>query len=515
MIAYCFVHCSPMETMLETSNTDQIVIAELERIFRIQKEAFLKDPYPSAKRRIERMQKVPKMLRKYRSQILAALHKDFGGHSEQAGDLLEILGMFERTEYNCKQVKKWMKPIPKAGNFVTLGNAQVYLKSHPKGVIGNMVSWNFPFDIAIGPMLDALGAGNRVIIKPSDLAPACGSVLKEMISETFPEDLVFVVNGGLDLAKHFATLSWDHLVYTGSGTVGKLIMKAAAENLVPVTLELGGKSPVIVGEDAINDETIASIAGVKSVKRGQMCVTGDFCFVPNAHLDEFVQKITRHFQAHFSGDTNGGAHACGIISERHLKRLHNLVDEAVTSGAQVINTGGDMKESGRHMPFHIVVNPAEDIVLMKEEIFGPILPILGYESIDEVIEYINRGDKPLGLYIYSKNATLINTIAENTHSGGVAVNVIALQAGVPSLPFGGVGASGMGVHHGEEGFREFSNQRGYFIRKQGGTYDMMMPPYGKRTDYLINKVAYAPMAKQAMFALKKLPKDLWAILFKS
>lgn len=503
-----------MKTSVQQSPEDTLVISELERIFSVQKAAFLKDPYPSSETRIERMKRVPIMLRKYREKILKALADDFGGHSTQAGDLLEILGMFDRADYNITNVKRWMKPIPKAGNLVTIGNAKVFLKSHPKGVIGNMVSWNFPFDIAIGPMLDALGAGNRVIIKPSDLAPECGAVLQEMIAETFNEDLVAVVNGGLPLAKHFSTLSWDHLIYTGSGTVGKMVMKAASENLVPVTLELGGKSPVIIAEDAMNVTTIEGVAGIKAVKRGQMCVTGDYCLVPRKHLEEFVEKLAAYFTAHFSNDNNGALHTCGIISERHLKRLQGLVSEAKEAGAKVINTGGDMLESEKHMPFHVVVDPPTNIALMKEEIFGPILPIVPYDTIEDVISYVNKGDKPLGLYIYSKNDAFINQICENTHSGGVAVNVIAIQAGMPSLPFGGVGASGMGVHHGEEGFREFSNQRGYFIRNQGGTYDMIMPPYGKDTNHLIEKVAYAPFAKQIIFALKRMPKAILEMVFK-
>jgi len=493
--------------------SDQLVIQQLQEIFEGQKAAFQKEPYPTAAVRIERMERIPKMVRAYRNQIIAALNQDFGGHSEDAADLLEIISMFDRVAFNVAHVKKWMKPIPKAGNIVTLGNAKSYLQSQPKGVIGNMVSWNFPFDIGLGPTIDALGAGNRVIIKPSDLAPACGALLQKMIEETFDPTVVAVVNGGLPLAKHFPTLPWDHLVYTGSGAVGKLVMKAAAENLVPVTLELGGKSPIIVHSDSVNEETIESIAGIKVVKRGQMCVTGDYCLVPQNKMEEFVKKITTHFQKHFSTDQNGAAHACGIISDRHLKRLHALISEAESSGAQVINTGADMKESGRHMPFHIVVNPPNDIALMQEEIFGPILPVIPYNSTEEIIQFVNAGDKPLGLYVYSKNNAFTNQICTQTQSGGVAVNVMALQAGLPSLAFGGVGASGMGLHHGEEGFREFSNQRGYFIKRQGGTYDMILPPYGKKTKELIHEVAYAPIWKQGIFALKRLPGDLLRMLF--
>lgn len=492
---------------LEFINTDDKAIERLNRIFKLQKAAFLNNPYPSAEERIALMQRVEPMLRKHRKAILEALDADFNGHSPQGGDLLEILGMFDRAKYNIANVKKWMKPIPKQGNPVTLGSSKAYLKYHPKGVIGNMVSWNFPFDIGLGPTLDALAAGNRVIIKPSDLSPACGQVLQEMISETFDEDTVSVVNGQLGLAKYFATRPWDHLLYTGSGVVGKQVMKAAAENLVPVTLELGGKCPAILDQSGVTDANIAEIAGVKVVKRGQMCVTVDYCLVPDTHLEEFTNKMVATFQQHFS-EGNGVAHACGIITQRHLTRLNGLVDEAKAGGTKVIQIGQDVQGDNRNMPFYIVVNPSDDLRLMQDEIFGPILPIKPYQHVQEVIDYVNQGDQPLGLYIYSQQQEFVDTITANTRSGGVAVNVCALQAAQPSLPFGGIGSSGMGVHHGEEGFKEFSNPRGYFVRGKGGTIDQITPPYDKATDELIEHVAYGRVKDQLKFALKTLPKNL-------
>ncbi len=487
-------------------------ITQLNKLFELQKKAFQLDPYPSVEVRIERIKRIPPMLKKYRSKIHAALDQDFGGHSDKASDLLEIIGLMDRAEFIAKNVKRWMKPKKKSGNLITLGNAKIYLKSHPKGTIGNMVSWNFPFEIALGPTIDALAAGNRVIIKPSDLGPACGAVLEEMINDTFDRDLVAVVNGDLELAKHFPTLPWDHLIYTGSGHVGKLVMAAASKNLVPVTLELGGKSPVIVHKDAVNNETIKSIASIKSVKRGQMCVTGDYCLVHSSKINEFVEKISAQFKNDFGADNNGAAHTCGIISEKHLMRLHSLIEDAENKGAKVINTGQENKENKRHMPFYVIVNPTREMKVMQEEIFGPILPIISYDTTDEVIQFINEDDHPLGLYIYGNDKPFINKICKNTQSGGVAINVIAIQAGVPSLPFGGIGASGMGMHHGEEGFREFSNQRGYFHKRKGGVYNIVMSPYGQKTDKLINDVAYASLGKQALFALKTLPRNIAALI---
>lgn len=482
----------------------------LDRIFHLQKEAFLRNQHPSAEQRMELMQRVPGMLRKYRQQIHVALDADFGGHSHEQSDLLEILGMFDRAKFNIQNVKKWMRPVTKASNPITQGNSKAYIQYQPKGVIGNMVSWNFPFDISIGPMLDQLGAGNRIIIKPSDLSPECGKLLEQMIGETFAEDQVAVINGGLDFARYFPTLPWNHLVYTGSGAVGRQIMTAAAANLVPVTLELGGKCPAIVGPDcAVDDLTIATVAGVKVIKRGQMCVTVDYCLVPESSLSAFTDKLTKYMQTHFAAQ-NAALHACGIINDRHVVRLNKLVEDAKASGAKVIQIGEQSKAGNRDMPFYLVVNPSEDLELMRQEVFGPILPIRTYKDTADAISFVNKGDRPLGLYIFSKDKGFVKEVTQNTQSGGVAVNVIALQAGQPSMGFGGNGASGMGRHHGEEGFREFSNPRGYFERGVGGTINWIIPPYGANTRFLIEKVAYASLGKQLIFALKILPKNLLA-----
>jgi coniferyl-aldehyde dehydrogenase len=499
-----------MSDILEAGSVDQAATQELQRVFQLQKAAFLRDPNPSATQRIALMSRVPDMLRKYRQKILEALDADFSGHSHDQGDLLEILGMFDRAKFNIDHVAKWMKPVSKASNPITQGDSKAYVQYQPKGVIGNMVSWNFPFDIAVGPMLDQLGAGNRVIIKPSDLSPACGEVLREMCAETFDEDQVAVVNGGLEFARHFPTMAWDHLVYTGSGAVGRQVMTAAAANLVPVTLELGGKCPAVIAPDSVDDErTIATVAGIKVIKRGQMCVTVDYCLVPESHLKLFTDKLAAYMKAHFA-EGNAATHACGIISERHVTRLNKLVDEARASGAEVIQIGRELKPGARDMPFYLVINPSDELALMQQEIFGPILAIKTYRDTPDAIAYINKGDRPLGLYVFAKDRGFIDQVTQKTQSGGVAINAIALQAGQPSMGFGGSGASGMGRHHGEEGFREFSIARGYFERGTGGTIDWIIPPYGAGTRMLIDKVAYAPLAQQALFALKQLPKNLLA-----
>lgn len=482
---------------------------QLDRIFRAQQEAFRRNPNPSSKQRKELMKRVPDMLLGNRARILAALDADLGGSAHTEADLFEIISVIQRAQFNIAHVRGWMKPVRKAANPVTQGNSKAYIKYQPKGVVGNMVTWNFPFEIALGPTLDALGAGNRVIIKPSELTPECGRVLTEMIAETFDEDQVAVVTGDLEFAKYFATKPWDHLVYTGGANAGREVMRSAAANLVPVTLELGGRNSTIVGRDKVTDPTtISIIAGVKTLKRGQVCVTVDHCLVPEESLSEFTDALVAHMKESFGADNAAGS--CGIINDRHVARLTELVHQARESGVQVIQIGQEQTGGSRLMPFFVVVDPSDDLPLMQQEIFGPILPIKTYRTTQDVIDRVNAGDRPLGLYVFSDDRAFIDEITQHTQSGGVAVNAIAMQAGMPSLGFGGVGASGMGRHHGEEGFREFSNPRGYFDRRTGGTFDLIVPPYGEGTRQLIQDVAYGPLVKQLRFAATTLPKNLIA-----
>ena len=292
------------------------------------------------------MKRVPDMLLRNRERILAALDADLGGSAHTEADLCEIIGLKQRAEFNSAQVRGWMKPIGKTNNAITQGDSKVYIKHQPKGVVGNMVTWNFPFEIALGPTLDALGAGNRVIIKPSELTPECGRVLAEMIAETFNEDQVAVVTGDVEFAKYFATMPWDHLVYTGGANAGREVMRAAAANLVPVTLELGGKNPTIVGRDKVTDPTtIATIAGIKTVKRGQVCITADHCLVPLESLAEFTDALVTYMQEAFGGDNAAGS--CGVVNDRHVARLTELIDQARESGAQVIQVGQEATDGGR------------------------------------------------------------------------------------------------------------------------------------------------------------------------
>lgn len=325
-----------------------------------------------------------------------------------------------------------------------------------------------------------LAAGNRVIIKPSEFTPATGALLAKMIREAYPEDLVTVVNGGLELSKRFSQLKFNHILYTGNPAVGKLVMGEAAKNLVPVTLELGGKCPAILLKGSVDEENVETIVGTKLLKNGQMCISVDYVLCPRTEVAAFTDAAEKLFQSTLSGYTSSTDNT-GLISERHVNRINHLISEAEKAGVKSIKLGGDAAKQNtkRQLPLTLLVNPSRDLGVMQEEIFGPVLPVIPYDDLDSAIDEINAGERPLGLYVFGGDLDAANKLINNTNSGGAAINCAALQGALPSLPFGGSGNSGMGRHHGVEGFREFSNPRGVFTRPKANV-DMVkafMPPY--------------------------------------
>jgi coniferyl-aldehyde dehydrogenase len=325
-----------------------------------------------------------------------------------------------------------------------------------------------------------LAAGNRVIIKPSEYTPATGALLAKMIKETYPEDLVTVVNGGLELSKRFSQLQFNHILYTGNPAVGKLVMGEAAKNLVPVTLELGGKCPAIMQHGSVSDENVETILGTKLLKNGQMCISVDYVFCPRAEVSGFTHAAVNLFNSKLA-DYASSTDNTGIISQRHVDRINRLVGEAEKAGVKSIRLGGEIPKENtkRQLPLTLLVDPPRDLEVMQDEIFGPVLPIIPYDDLEAAIDEINAGERPLGLYVFGDDIDAANKIINNTNSGGAAINCAALQGALPSLPFGGSGNSGMGRHHGVEGFREFSNPRGVFTRGKGNTdlIKAFMPPY--------------------------------------
>ena len=462
------------------STSDQAAIVALRAAFAAQRAAFHADRRPSLAERKSRIGKLVGMLLGHREQISAALSQDFGCHPAPASDLIEVLGPVARANYVLERLEDWMRPSARDVDAAMLGSAQAYIQSQPKGVVGNIVPWNFPFDLSVGPMIEMLAAGNRVIVKPSEYTPACAALLAEMVSKTFDPTLVHVVVGGLDLARAFSEMPWDHLLYTGSPNVGRQIMQAAARNLTPVTLELGGKCPALLTPGSVNAANVDSVIGTKTIKNGQMCISVDYCLVPRADIDQFV-SLSKAFMHRVAADYSRSADCTGIISERHLDRLCDLLNEARDRASTIVplEPDGKVDRQTRRMPISLVIDPQSDLRIMQEEIFGPILPIVPYDDLDDAIAMINAGERPLGLYVFGDDQAAIANVLGQITCGGAAVNTCALQGALPSLAFGGVGMSGMGRHHGIEGFREFSNPRGVVVRGEGDHIDAFFAPYGK------------------------------------
>ncbi len=476
-----------VENRATTSGEDAAAIAELHEMVARQREAFLADPFSSLAERQALLGALAGMLLGHRAQIEEAMSSDFGVHPRLAADLIEVLGPAGRAGYAAEQLSTWMAPEPRWTDPNLFGSGRAFVQPQPKGVIGNIVPWNFPFDLSVGPLVEMLAAGNRVVLKPSEYAPACGELLREMIRATFDGDRVDVVLGGVELARAFARVRWDHLLYTGSTSIGREIAKAAAEQLVPVTLELGGKCPAIITEDSIDRESIKQVLGTKAVKNGQMCISVDYCLVPRERLEEFAQLAVEYVRESMPGYSESEG-CTGIISTRHLERLEALLDDARERGCDVrpLEEGAQPDRATRQMPLSLVIEPADDVALMQEEIFGPILPVKAYDRLDEAIDRVNSGERPLALYAFAKDEKVADDILRRTTSGGACVNAAAVHGALPSLPFGGSGHSGFGRHHGIDGFREFSNLRAVFVRGDGDVIEAFVPPYGPAAQAVVD-----------------------------
>lgn len=482
------------EGPLPTARTDDDeAIRALREIFVAQRAAFMRAPFPSLEERIANLNKLIAMMVTNADAVVDAMSADFGSHPRPASEMVEVLGVIARAQHAIEKLPGYMAPSVREVDPAFFGSATASIQLQPKGVVGNIVPWNFPFELAIGPLIDMLAAGNRAIIKPSEYTPASAALMGRMVRETFDADLVSVVEGGLDLSRAFADLRWDHLLYTGSPHVGREIMMAAARNLVPVTLELGGKCPAILTPGSVTPASVADVIGTKLIKSGQVCISVDYTLVPRGEMDLFAELATKHFRATTPAYSRSDDCA-GIISPRHLDRLEAMIAEARAAGARVIQPeeGGETDPATRRMPFSMVVDPDASLSVMREEVFGPILPIVPYDTVDDAIAFVNAGERPLGLYVFGEDTAVTDHVVERTVSGGVAINCCAMQGALPSMGFGGVGNSGMGRHHGPEGFREFSNPRGLFTRGTGDAIGLFYPPYANAAAMLAAMKAGAP-----------------------
>ena len=467
------------ENRTATMPDDAAAIAELDEIVGRQRTAFLADPFPSLEERRTLVGSIAAMVMGHRTEIEEAMSADFGVHPTLATDLIEVLGVAGRSAYAAERLEAWMAPEARPADPALYGSGRAFVQPQPKGVVGNIVPWNFPFDLSLGPLVEMLAAGNRVVLKPSEHTPACAELLRDMVRATFDRDRVDVVVGGVELARAFAQVRWDHLLYTGSPAIGREIARAAAVQLVPVTLELGGKCPAILTEDSIDAESVKQVLATKALKSGQMCITVDYCLVPRERLEDFADLAAEYVRDAMPGYCTSES-CTGIVTSRHLDRVQGLLAEARSRGCDVrtLEEAGDVDVDTRQLPMSLVLDPPDDLALMQEEIFGPILPIKAYDDLDQAIEHVNAGERPLALYVFAQDETVADDVLRRTTSGGACINSAAVHGALPSLPFGGSGQSGSGRHHGVEGFREFSNLRGVFVRGEADLIEAFAPPYG-------------------------------------
>ena len=446
-----------------------------------QRKAFLKDTNPDYHERIARLKILEKLLLTHKEALLKALDEDFGGRSQSESLLTEFVPNLGNIHYTLKHLKKWLKPSKRKLN-PQLMPASAKVVYQPLGVIGIVVPFNYPLFLSLGPLLTALAAGNRAMIKMSEFTPKTSELLARIIGQNFSSDLVTVVCGDAEVATEFTSLPFDHIIFTGSTTVGRHVMSAAAKNLTPVTLELGGKSPVIVDNDFPLHEAVERICYAKSLNAGQTCIAPDYILVKQEQKAAFIDQYLKAFRKMYPTVADNGDYT-SIINDRHYQRLQSLLDDAKSQGA-IIHTpeartdSQETKDNSRRMPIHLIENPSDNMSVMQEEIFGPLLPVIGVDSLDEAIEFVQQRPRPLALYYFGSDALNQQTVLERTHSGGACINECVLHVAVEDMPFGGIGPSGMGHYHGYEGFLTFSKAKSVLSKGKLNSAKMVYPPYG-------------------------------------
>mgnify|MGYP000238013199 FL=1 len=464
-------------------------IQEMEKILNLQKKLYIEEETPSLELRQDRLNRCVEMLKKYNVEILDAIQEDFGNRDSKAGFMSEIMSTIGSINYAKENVKKWMKDEKRKSNssqpfairtVMSLLGAKSWIKYQPLGTVGVISPWNFPINLVLAPLGTIFAAGNRVMIKPSEFTPVTSDLTEKMFSEFFDVSEAAVFTGGPDVAAAFSALSFDHLLFTGSTQTGKLVMKSASENLVPVTLELGGKSPVIVDENADLKNTATKVMRGKTMNAGQICLAPDYVMVPKGKSEDFVKESETAVKSMYENLKYNQSYT-SVINEKHYDRLNSLLEDAKEKGAdiRVINPADeDFSQQEVHkIPPTLVLNPTDDMDIMKEEIFGPLLPVKEYEDFQETIGYVNSKDRPLGLYYFGNDKKRENDVLNNTISGGVTLNDVIWHIGQEDIPFGGVGPSGTGNYHGFDGFKNFSHAKAIYKQFSADLLAPMMPPY--------------------------------------
>jgi len=450
--------------------------SRIQQVFDAQRTASRQDPYPDLETRLQDLDKLERILLENQAVIAEAINTDFGNRCPQETRMLEIFGLLGGIGYNKKRLKKWMKPQRRHVGMAYLGAKNTVIPQ-PKGVIGVVAPWNYPLFLALGPCISALAAGNRCIVKMASNSQTLCRLMDELVSKVFDKDKLAIIPGVS--ADEFTHRPWDHLVFTGSPAVGKIVMATAAKYLTPVTLELGGKSPTIIADDFDLKMAAKRLLFGKFLNAGQTCVAPDYLFIPREKVNAFVEMAKEIVSSRYP--TSASRDFTSVIDDKAFARLVAVLQDAKDKGAETINLLGtdEPNPNTRKMPPYLVLNPSDEMQIMQDEIFGPVLPIKAYDDLDEVIDYINGKERPLAMYLYSNDKTRQDKVIHNTLSGGVCLNDSMMHVAQHDMPFGGIGNSGMGHYHGKEGFIEFSKLRPIFKQARKSGILALAPPYGK------------------------------------
>ena len=467
----------------------------MDEVLKLQREHFLKEGPPSYELRIDRLNRVKDIVIQNKERITEALNTDFGARSPSQSLISDVYAVLPPFTYAKKHLKSWMKDEKRKSNFpFGLMGAKSYIHREPLGSIGMISPWNFPIYLSLAPLAGIFSAGNQVMHKPSEFTPITSELLKEICDSAFDETEFATFLGGPDVGAAFTQLKFDHLLFTGSGNIGKHVMRAASENLVPVTLELGGKSPVIVSDSSNIDITARRVMFNKTLNAGQICLAPDYVYVHETEKDNFVEACKDQVN-NFYSDLKYNPDYTSVINQKHYDRLNGLLSDAKDHGAELVEINPadeDFTQQESHkIPPTLVLNPTDEMQIMKEEIFGPLLPIKTYKDIREPINYINKNDKPLGLYYFGNNKNEEAKVLNSTSSGGVTVNDIMGHLQQNELGFGGVGPSGMGKYDGFDGFTNFSNNKPIYKQVGFGLekfFDAIRPPYNDGFENVIKKL---------------------------
>ncbi|RZO85679.1 MAG: coniferyl aldehyde dehydrogenase [Oceanococcus sp.] len=449
---------------------------DLSRKLAVLRDAYEAERYPDIEVRKDRLQRLWSALDRHAQRLCEALNSDFGHRSPKQSYFTDIATTGKSIRLTRKGLARWMKPEKRKVDFpFSVLGASARVEYQPLGVVGILSPWNVPVNLTLTPLAGVLGAGNRAMIKPSEHTPATSQVMVELIASAFSDDEVTTVTGGADIGQRFSALAFDHLVFTGGTAIARHIMRVAADNLTPLTLELGGKSPVLVGEDAdLNLAAKRTVFG-KVFNAGQVCLAPDYVLVHERQREALVSAIQAEIQATLPEGAMSDDYVA-VINERQSDRIKAYLDEARAAGARVWSADAGQ---GRRIPITLIVDPPEDLRVCHEEIFGPLLVVRSYAQFAQALDYINARPRPLALYYFGNNATQRRQVIQDTVSGGVTINDVVMHYTFDDLPFGGVGPSGMGAYHGFDGFRQFSHARAVYHQTRFDLGRIIRPPYGR------------------------------------